>query len=366
MSQNGAAAASVRSLSLADLQATLSEWLNIPAGNLMESWNAERLQALEDHLRRHIVGQDEAITHFMRDFRKSVVLGRGPRDSRPMIVLLCVGPSGVGKTEMGKRIAEFVFGGANTKFLMVNCAQFSEEHTLSAFWGAPPGYVGYGQSTLLDQVRRNPHSVVLFDEIEKMHPKAVTDLLVGLLGDGNVRDVSYGKLVSFTNTLVLFTSNLGNDFAARQIGYSALNEDKTVDATSSAPLTTAALEAFFRPEILGRFDSIVSFRHLDEDALGRILELELDEISKEKLGGDRVILSPRARDIVLREAHSPDFGARDLKKIIKQRFEDGLTKRVLDGTIRRSGEQIVSVDVGDDRCFTFQVGERNDRPITET
>ncbi|MBZ5559510.1 MAG: AAA family ATPase [Acidobacteriia bacterium] len=349
------AAASRRSLSIVDLQATLSEWLNIPAGNLMESWNVERLQALEDHLRRHIVGQDEAIAHFMRDFRKSVVLGRGTRDSRPMIAMLCVGPSGVGKTEIGRRIAEFIFGDAGTRFLMVNCAQFSEEHTLSAFWGAPPGYVGYGQPTLLDHVRRNPFSVVLFDEIEKMHPKAVTDLLVGLLGDGNVRDLSFGKLVSFTNTLVLFTSNLGNDFAARQIGYSSLNEDKAVDAFSSAPLTRAALEAFFRPEILGRFDSIVSFHHLDDNALGRILDLELDALSKEKLGGDRVVLSPESRRVVLREADSLDFGARNLKQIVKNRVEGGITNRILEGAIRRTGDETIAVDVRADGQFTFDV-----------
>ncbi|WP_407444421.1 ATP-dependent Clp protease ATP-binding subunit [Rhodococcus sp. (in: high G+C Gram-positive bacteria)] len=304
----------------------------------------DRLRTLEDELHKRVIGQDEAVRAVARSVRRSRSGMSDPH--RPVGSFLFLGPTGVGKTELAKALAEVLFGDER-KMLRVDMSEFGERHTVSRLVGAPPGYVGYGEAgQLTEQVRRNPYSVVLLDEIEKAHPD-VFNTLLQVLDDGRLTD-GEGRTVDFTNTVVIMTSNVGSDIISSRGGAIGFT---TGDAEAAEkPLrdrVMGRLRESMRPEFLNRIDEIVVFRKLDDEQLHRIADLLLDESRKRlEAKGIEIDFSSEAVEWIARHGHQPEFGARPLRRSIARVVDDRIADLLLDDTLVEGGR--VEVDVAGD------------------
>ncbi|MEE2033949.1 ATP-dependent Clp protease ATP-binding subunit [Rhodococcus chondri] len=320
----------------------VSRATGIPATRMTRA-EKERLRNLEDELHNRVVGQDEAVRAVARAVRRSRSGLSDPH--RPVGSFLFLGPTGVGKTELAKALAEVLFGDEH-KMLRVDMSEFGERHTVSRLVGSPPGYVGYGESgQLTEQVRRNPYSVVLLDEIEKAHPD-VFNTLLQVLDDGRLTD-GQGRTVDFTNTVVIMTSNLGSDIISSRggaIGFA------TGDAEAAEkPLrdrVMSRLRESMRPEFLNRIDEIVLFRKLDDEQLRKITDLLLDETRK-RLQNKNIELEidTAAVDWLAERGHQPEFGARPLRRAIQREVDDRIADLLLDDDLVEGG--VVSVELDD-------------------
>ncbi|UYP19663.1 ATP-dependent Clp protease ATP-binding subunit [Rhodococcus sp. Z13] len=320
----------------------VSRATGIPATQ-MTRVEKERLRTLEDELHRRVVGQDEAVHAVARAVRRSRS-GMGD-PSRPVGSFLFLGPTGVGKTELAKALAEALFGDERT-LLRVDMSEFGERHTVSRLVGAPPGYVGYGEAgQLTEQVRRHPYSVVLLDEIEKAHPD-VFDTLLQVLDDGRLTD-GEGRTVDFTNTVVIMTSNIGSDIVSSKGGALGFTTgDAEADEKPLRDRVMSRLRESMRPEFLNRIDEIVMFRKLDDDQLHRITDLMLDDSRKRlRAQGIDIEFTPEAVDWIARHGHQPEFGARPLRRSIARVVDDRIADMLLDDRIAE-GDRIL-VDVRD-------------------
>ncbi|MFC9788851.1 ATP-dependent Clp protease ATP-binding subunit [Rhodococcus sp. NPDC127528] len=320
----------------------VSRATGIPATQMTQEEKA-RLRTLEEELHRRVVGQDDAVRAIARAVRRSRV-GMGDPD-RPVGSFLFLGPTGVGKTELAKALAAALFGDEN-KMLRFDMSEFGERHTVSRLVGAPPGYVGYDEAgQLTEQVRRNPYSVVLLDEIEKAHPD-VFNTLLQVLDDGRLTD-GHGRTVDFTNTVLIMTSNLGSDIISSKGG--ALGFTTGDAAAAEKPLrdrVMARLRESMRPEFLNRIDEIVTFRKLDADQLHRITDLLLED-SRKRLGakGIEITFSDEAVDWIAEHGYQPEFGARPLRRAISKVVDDRIADLLLDDLLVEGGT--VTVDVAD-------------------
>ncbi|HEY6267582.1 MAG TPA: ATP-dependent chaperone ClpB [Candidatus Acidoferrum sp.] len=303
-----------------DIAKLVSKWTGIPTGRLLEG-EAQKLVHMEERLRQRVVGQDDALTRVSNAVRRSRA---GLSDTkRPIGSFIFLGPTGVGKTELARALAEFLFDDEKL-MIRIDMSEYMEKHSVSRLIGAPPGYVGYEEGgQLTEQVRRHPYSVVLFDEIEKAHPD-VFNVLLQILEDGRLTD-GKGRAVDFRNTVMVMTSNVGS---------TAIFELSNKDPELARKEAMEALRASFRPEFINRIDEIVIFNPLGREQLAKIVGLLLKSV--EKLLEERQItleLTPVAQELLLREGHDPAYGARPLRRTIQRLIQDPLAMQILQGTV---------------------------------
>jgi ATP-dependent Clp protease ATP-binding subunit ClpB len=305
-----------------DIAEVVAKWTHIPVSRLMES-EVQKLIKMEERLHKRVVGQDEAINAVSNAIRRARAGLQDP--NRPLGSFLFLGPTGVGKTELARALAEFLFD-SEQAMVRIDMSEYQEKHTVSRLIGAPPGYVGYEEAgQLTEVVRRKPYAVVLFDEIEKAHPE-VLNVLLQLLDDGRLTD-GKGRTVDFKNTVVIMTSNLGSNF---------ISERTTADGGSIDEGTRRqvmdALRVHFRPEFLNRIDEIIFFHALSREDMKRIVDIQLAGLTKRL--EDRkihVALTDAAKEQLVREGYDPAYGARPLKRAIQREVLDPLALRVLEG-----------------------------------
>ena len=311
-----------------DVAQVVAKWSGVPVSRMLEG-EAQRLLHLEEELKRRVIGQDEAVDLVARAVRRSRSGLADP--NRPMGSFLFIGPTGVGKTELAKALAEFLFH-SDRALVRIDMSEYMEKHTVARLIGAPPGYVGYEEGgQLTEAVRTRPYTVILFDEIEKAHADVV-NVLLQLLDDGRLTD-GQGRTVDFRNTLVIMTSNLGTDLLA-----AAKTEEDRRKAIDSS------LRSHFRPEFLNRLDDIVLFRNLSESDILRIVDLQLALVG-ERLRDRRIQLktSDEARKLLAQAGYDPQFGARPLRRTVQRLVVDPLTTRLLSGEIRDGSTVSVGV-----------------------
>jgi ATP-dependent Clp protease ATP-binding subunit ClpC len=326
-----------------DIAEVVGSWTGIPVARMMET-EAEKLLRMEDAIHQRIVGQEEAVAAISDAMRRARSGLKDPR--RPTGSFIFLGSSGVGKTELAKTLAWFLFDDEDA-LLRIDMSEYREHHTVSRLFGAPPGYVGYDQGgQLTEAVRRRPYRVVLFDEIEKAHPD-VWNALLQILDDGRLTD-GQGHVVDFRNTVVIMTSNVGTQYAHKggTIGFlGATGESRDTD--ESARQIERELKSTFRPEFLNRVDEIIIFNDLTVEDVERIVDLQMKEIA-ERLAesGLRVELTDAARSWLAREGFDAQFGARPLRRALQRYVESPLSVRLLRGEFE--GGDVVIADVGDE------------------
>ncbi|MFQ6014080.1 MAG: ATP-dependent Clp protease ATP-binding subunit [Anaerolineae bacterium] len=323
-----------------DVAQIISSWTGIPVTSMLQS-EMERLLDMEKHLHKRIIGQEEAIVALADAIRRSRSGLKDPR--RPIGSFIFLGPTGVGKTETTKALAEFLFDDEDA-MVRVDMSEYQERHTVSRLIGAPPGYVGYGEGgQLTEAVRRRPYQVILFDEIEKAHPE-VWNALLQVLDDGRMTD-GQGRTVDFRNTVIIMTSNLGTqyDHHGGPIGFRTGEQGD--DHDSRQEQVRQELKRAFRPEFLNRIDEIIVFRSLTREQLLQIVDLQMGEVSRRlEERGITIELTAAAREWLAEEGHDPQFGARPLRRTIQRYVENPLSKRLIEGEFQ-AGDTVV-IDVG--------------------
>jgi ATP-dependent Clp protease ATP-binding subunit ClpB len=303
-----------------DIAKLVSKWTGIPAGRLLEG-EAQKLVRMEERLRQRVVGQNDALAHVANAVRRNRAGLSDPK--RPIGSFIFMGPTGVGKTELARAVAEFLFDDEKL-MIRIDMSEYMEKHSVSRLIGAPPGYVGYEEGgQLTEQVRRHPYSVILFDEIEKAHPD-VFNVLLQILEDGRLTD-GKGRTVDFRNTVLVMTSNVGS---------SAIYELAGNDPEAARKEAMEALRAAFKPEFINRIDEIVIFNPLGKEQLGKIVGMLLKSV--EKLLAERQItleLTSAAEELILREGYDPAYGARPLRRTIQRMIQDPLALQILEGKV---------------------------------
>ncbi|MDO4428750.1 MAG: ATP-dependent Clp protease ATP-binding subunit [Atopobiaceae bacterium] len=346
-------AANVVTVDEQDIADVVSAMTGVPVSSLTEA-EASKLLRCEDVLHQRVVGQDEAVTKVAKAIRRSRSPLKDPR--RPGGSFIFLGPSGVGKTELAKALAEFLFG-SEEALISFDMSEFMEKHTVSKLVGAPPGYVGYDEGgELTKAVRRRPYSVVLFDEVEKAHPD-VFNVLLQILEEGRLTD-GQGRHVDFSNTVIIMTSNIGaRDIAqTTTMGFSAQGANGLSDKEIESRVMSE-LKKHFRPEFLNRVDEVVVFRSLTPEQLRGIVDLMVADLRERLIAeGMSIELTDAARDLVAKKGADPVYGARPLRRAIQTLIEDPLSEELLQG-LWRAGE-IIRVDEKDDELvFEHAVGE---------
>jgi len=313
----------------------IERWTGIPVSRLMEG-EREKLLHLEDILHQRVVGQDEAVRLVSEAILRSRAGIADP--DRPIGSFLFLGPTGVGKTELVKQLAEQLFDGPDP-LIRLDMSEYMEKYAVSRMIGSPPGYVGYEEAgQLTEKVRRRPYSVVLFDEIEKAHPD-VMNILLQILDEGKINDAQ-GRTVDFSNTVICMTSNAGSsDQSAGSLGFNKS------DAQRSEEKTRKALAQFLRPEFLGRVDEVIAFKPLTEETLQGIAALMLDEYKPGmEAKGIAYSYTPAALKALVQKSQGGRFGARDLRRTIRKAVEDPAAERLIDGTLASGGTLVVDAD----------------------
>ncbi|MGG7466264.1 MULTISPECIES: ATP-dependent Clp protease ATP-binding subunit [unclassified Plantibacter] len=303
-----------------DIANVIAAWTGIPVGRLLQG-ETEKLLHLESELGRRIIGQKRAVTAVSDAVRRTRAGISDP--DRPTGSFMFLGPTGVGKTELAKALAEFLFDDEKA-MVRIDMSEYGEKHSVSRLVGAPPGYVGYEQGgQLTEAVRRRPYSVVLLDEVEKAHPE-VFDILLQVLDDGRLTD-GQGRTVDFRNVILVLTSNLGSQYLV----------DPTLSPEQKEEAVQQLVRQAFKPEFINRLDDIVVFSALTEDELGQIVELDIDRLQG-RLGDRRLTLAvtPDARAWLAERGYDPIYGARPLRRLMQREIDDRLARAILDGTIR--------------------------------
>jgi len=322
-----------------DIAEVVGKWTGIPVSRLMEG-EVQKLVQMEARLHERVVGQDEAITAVANAIRRARAGLQDP--NRPLGSFIFMGPTGVGKTELARALAEFLFDDEHA-MVRVDMSEYQEKHTVSRMIGAPPGYVGYDEAgQLTEAIRRRPYAVVLFDEIEKAHPE-VLNVLLQLLDDGRLTD-GKGRTVDFKNAVVIMTSNLGSQFIAEHAG--ALTEGIRRQVNE-------ALRQHFRPEFINRIDEVVFFHALGLEHMKLIIDIQvrglLARLADRKI---QVELSDTAKGALVSDGYDPAYGARPLKRTLQRRILDPLALKVLEGEVKEGDTVRVDTSGG---TFTFGV-----------
>ena len=316
-----------------DVADVVSGWTKIPVKQLEEK-ESERLMRLESTLHKRVIGKDEAVTAISKAIRRGRVGLKDPK--RPIGSFLFLGPTGVGKTELSKALADAMFGSENN-IIRMDMSEYMEKHSVSKLIGSPPGYVGYDEGgQLSEKVRRNPYSILLFDEIEKAHPD-VFNILLQVLDDGHITD-SQGRRIDFKNTVIIMTSNAGasNIVAPKKLGFFSETDEKA-DYNRMKSSVMEEVKHIFKPEFLNRIDDIIVFHSLTQDHIRKIVSIMMNEISKRAL--DQMGIELHASEGVLRmlseAGFDPVYGARPLRRAIQNKVEDALAEEILRGKVRK-------------------------------
>lgn len=327
----------------------VSQWTGIPVKKL-QGTESERLLNMEEILHKRVVGQEQAVEALSKAIRRSRVGLKDPK--KPIGSFIFLGPTGVGKTELSKALAEAMFGDENA-MIRVDMSEYMEKHSVSKLVGSPPGYVGFDEGgQLTEKIRRKPYSVVLFDEIEKAHPD-VFNILLQILDDGRLTDAK-GRTVDFKNTIIIMTSNVGASTIKKQrtLGFSSNATDKEKSEYEKMKENVLdELKKTFRPEFLNRIDEIIVFHALNKENIKSIVSLMIDNLSKRLEHMDiKIEVDDKAKELLAEEGFDPLFGARPLQREIRRKIEDRLSEELLKGTIQKSDTIKVSAN---DKELTF-------------
>jgi ATP-dependent Clp protease ATP-binding subunit ClpC len=323
-----------------DIAEVIAQWTGIPVSLMLES-EAERLLHMEDRMHERIIGQEEAVSAISDAIRRARSGLKDPR--RPVGSFIFIGPSGVGKTELARTLAEFLFGDEDA-LVRLDMSEYHEQHTVSRLFGAPPGYVGYEEGgQLTEAVRRRPYRVILFDEIEKAHPE-VWNALLQILDDGRLTD-GQGRVVDFRNTVLIMTSNLGTEFVRKGGTLGFLQSTDSAEDRQVHDKIEKALKTTFRPEFLNRIDEIIIFSPLTEEQMLNIVDLQMIEVQTRLfVHGLNVELTPAARSWLARIGYDPNFGARPLRRALQKLVESPLSISLLSGEFHPEEKILVDVE----------------------
>ena len=330
-----------------DIAEVVSMWTGVPVMQLAQEESA-KLLSMEDELRKYIIGQEESIEAISKAVRRARSGLKDPR--RPIGSFIFLGPTGVGKTELTKAMARFLFGSEDA-LIQLDMSEFMERHSVSRLVGAPPGYVGYEEAgQLTEALRRRPYSIVVFDEIEKAHPEA-HNMLLQIMEEGQLSDAR-GRKVDFRNAIIIMTSNVGADMIKRQtsIGFT-LKQDEDIEERQAyeemRKKLLVSLKRVFRPEFINRLDSVIVFRSLSRSDIQQIVQIELNKVTARLVEHDiSLSATPEAVDMLAEMGYDPEMGARPLRRVIQQRVEDKLSDALLGGDFQ-AGDTIL-VDVEDE------------------
>ena len=329
---------SVTKLTKEDIAEVIASWTGIPAKRITEDEN-EKLKHLEDNLHKRVIGQNEAVTAISKAIRRSRVGLKDP--NRPIGSFLFLGPTGVGKTELSKALAEVLFGNENA-MIRVDMSEFMEPHSVSKLIGAPPGYVGYDEGgQLTEKIRRKPYSVILFDEVEKAHPD-VMNMLLQILEDGRLTD-SNGRTVNFKNTVIIMTSNIGARLITDKttLGF-GINKESEKEYENTKKDVMAELKKQFRPEFINRIDEIIVFHKLTENETNQIIRIMLDKVkSRLKEQNINIDFDESIIKYVAKNGIDVNYGARPLRRTIQNNIEDKIAENILDGNIKVGKKYII-------------------------
>ncbi|TMF47752.1 MAG: AAA family ATPase, partial [Chloroflexi bacterium] len=316
-----------------DIARIVSRWTGIPVQKMLEG-EVQKLLKMEERLHERVIGQDEAVTAVANAVRRGRAGLSDP--NRPIGSFIFLGPTGVGKTELARALANFLFDDEQAT-VRIDMSEYMEKHTVARLVGAPPGYVGYEEGgQLTEAVRRRPYSVILFDEIEKAHPD-VFNILLQILEDGRLTD-GQGRTVDFRNTVIIMTSNLG----------SHLLQDPNLSETDKQRLVLETVRQNFRPEFLNRVDEIIIFKPLSREQIKSIVDIQLERLRK-RLAERRISLqlTPVALELIANEGYDPTYGARPLKRVIQRRIQDPLAMAILDGKFGEGDTVVVDAEKGE-------------------
>ena len=323
-----------------DIAKVVSSWTNIPVERITEK-ESERLLKLEERLHKRVIGQEDAVTSIARAIRRARVGLQDP--NRPIGSFIFLGPTGVGKSELCKALAEAVFG-EEDNMIRIDMSEYMEKHSVSRLIGAPPGYIGYEEGgQLTEAVRRRPYSVILLDEIEKAHSD-VFNILLQILEDGRLTD-GKGKVVNFKNTIIIMTSNLGAHSSNKQRNMGFLNSDKKEDYDSMKEKILEDLKKSFKPEFLNRVDDTIVFHKLERNDMKNILDVMLNDMKYRLEKNDmKIVFKEDIKDYLLNKCKDNEYGARPFRRIITKEIEDKLSEEILRGNVIKGESLEVFVD----------------------
>jgi len=331
-----------------DIAEVVSMWTGVPVMQIAQEESLRLLQ-MEDEMRKQIIGQEEAIQSISKAVRRARAGLKDPR--RPIGSFIFLGPTGVGKTELTKALARFLFGSEDA-LIQLDMSEFMERHTVSRLVGAPPGYVGYEESgQLTEALRRRPYSIIVFDEIEKAHPEA-HNMLLQIMEEGHLSDAR-GRKVDFRNAIIVMTSNVGADMIKRQssLGFTLKRDEEAEERTAYDEMRKKLMDALkrvFRPEFINRVDNVIVFRSLNKQDIEEIVELEIHKVAH-RLEEHSIVLNatPKALEVLAELGYDPEMGARPLRRVIQQKVEDPLSDALLGGDFSDGDVIVVDAEEGD-------------------
>ncbi len=328
-----------------DIAEVVSMWTGVPVMQ-MATEESQRLLKMEDELKRSIVGQEEAISAIAKAVRRARAGLKDPQ--RPIGSFIFMGPTGVGKTELSKTLARFLFG-SESALIQLDMSEFMEKHTVSRLVGAPPGYIGFEEAgQLTEAIRRHPYSIVVFDEVEKAHPEA-HNMLLQIMEEGHLSDAR-GHKVDFRNAIIVMTTNIGADLIKKQggLGFKLASDESAAEAQSYEDMRKKLLDGLkkiFRPEFINRVDSVIVFHALSKMHMREIASLEVSKVTARLKEHNLTLeITPSALDSLVSQGYDPEMGARPLRRVIQQQIEDALSDRVLAGEFTDGDTILVETD----------------------